>query len=58
LRLGAVPNCGVFYTLPRIVGAHVAKQLAFSTRELDAQQAKATGIVFEIHPQQEIHERA
>ena len=58
MRLGAVPDCGVFYTLPRVVGTHLAKQLAFSTREFDAEQAKAMGIVFEIHPQQEIHERA
>lgn len=58
MRLGAVPDCGVFYTLPRIVGTHIAKQLAFSTREFDAQQAKAMGIVFDIIPQEEILERA
>jgi hypothetical protein len=39
-----VPDWGVFYTLPRIVGAHVANQLAFSTGEFDAQQVKAMGI--------------
>ena len=58
MRLGAVPDCGVFYTLPRIVGTHIAKQLAFSTREFDAQQAKAMGIVFDIFPQEEILEQA
>jgi len=58
LRLGAVPDCGVFYSLPRIVGTHIAKQLAFSTREFDAQQAKDMGIVFEIHSQDTILGRA
>jgi 2-(1,2-epoxy-1,2-dihydrophenyl)acetyl-CoA isomerase len=58
MRLGAVPDCGVFYTLPRIVGIHLAKQLAFSTREFDAHQAKAMGIVFDIIPQEEILARA
>ncbi|NYT22442.1 enoyl-CoA hydratase/isomerase family protein [Alcaligenaceae bacterium] len=58
LRIGAVPDCGVFYTLPRIVGASVAKQLAFSTREFGAEEAQALGIVSEIHSEQEIHQRA
>lgn len=58
LRLGAVPDCGVFYSLPRIVGTHMAKQLAFSTRDFDAQQAQKMGIVFEIHSHETILERA
>ena len=58
LRIGAVPDCGLFYTLPRIVGTHIAKQLAFSTRELDAKEAQALGIVSEIHAEQDIHDRA
>jgi enoyl-CoA hydratase/carnithine racemase len=58
LRLGAVPDCGVFYSLPRIVGTHIAKQLAFSTREFDAQQAKDMGIVFEIQSKDNILRRA
>src|SRR5690606_11748713 len=58
LRIGAVPDCGLFYTLPRIVGTHLAKQLAFSTRELDAKEAQALGIVSEIHAEQDIHDRA
>lgn len=58
LRLGAVPDCGVFYSLPRIIGSHLAKQLAFSTREFSAEEAKNMGIVFEIHPEQQVLERA
>ncbi|CAM4014091.1 enoyl-CoA hydratase/isomerase family protein [Bordetella tumulicola] len=58
LKLGAVPDCGVFYTLPRIVGLQRAKELAFSTREFGAQEARDMGIVFEIHPESQVHERA
>jgi enoyl-CoA hydratase/carnithine racemase len=47
-RLGLVPDCGVFYTLPRVVGVQRAKELAFSAREIGAQEAKQLGIVFEI----------
>lgn len=58
LRLGAVPDCGVFYTLPRLVGPLVAKQLAYSTREFDAEEARAMGIVSEIIPEALIRDHA
>lgn len=58
LKLGAVPDCGVFYSLPRIVGLQVAKQLAFSTKEFRAEQAKAMGIVLEIQPEHLVLARA
>lgn len=57
-RLGLVPDCGVFYTLPRVVGLQRAKELAFSARELDAEEAKQLGIVFEIQPEEQLAERA
>jgi len=58
LRIGAIPDCAVFYTLPRIVGLQRAKELAFSTREFCAEEAKEMGIVFEIHSEDRIHDRA
>lgn len=58
LRLGVIPDCGVFYTLPRAVGVQRAKELAFSTREIDAEEARQMGIVMEIHPEDRIAERA
>lgn len=48
LRLGAVPDSGVFYTLPRIVGVQRAKALAFSTRPFGAEEARDLGIVMEV----------
>ncbi|KRB93495.1 enoyl-CoA hydratase/isomerase family protein [Noviherbaspirillum sp. Root189] len=58
LRLGAIPDCATFYTLPRMVGLQRAKELAFSTREFGAEEAKDMGIVCEIQPCDRIDERA
>lgn len=58
LRLGAIPDCATFYTLPRMVGVQRAKALAFSTREFGAEEAMDMGIVFEIHPQDGIDTHA
>jgi enoyl-CoA hydratase/carnithine racemase len=58
LKLGLIPDCGVFYTLPRIVGVQRAKELAFSAREIGADEASRLGIVSEIHDPETIAERA
>jgi enoyl-CoA hydratase/carnithine racemase len=58
MKLGLIPDCGVFYTLPRIVGVQRAKELAFSAREIGADEARQLGIVFEIHDPETIGERA
>lgn len=58
MRLGLIPDCAAFYTLPRIVGIQRAKELAFSARELNAEQAQQLGIVLEIAPKGRVLERA
>ncbi len=58
LRLGAIPDSGIFYTLPRMIGLQRAKELAFSTREFGPDEAKEMGMVFEIQPEDRIEERA
>jgi len=47
-RIGLVPDWGALYLLPRIVGLQKAKELAFSARIVDAEEAHALGIVYEI----------
>ena len=49
MKLGLVPDCGAFYTLPRVVGAQRAKELMLSAREVGAQEAKDLGIAMELH---------
>lgn len=58
MKLGLVPDCGVFYTLPRIVGLQRAKELSFSAREVGADEAKELGIVLEIQPEDKLLQRA
>lgn len=57
LRMGLVPDCGVFY-MPRMIGLQRAKALMFSMRELNAQAAQDLGIVMEIVPADSLQERA
>lgn len=47
-KIGLVPDLGVLYHLPRVVGMAKAKELAFSNRTLSAEEAKDYGIVLEI----------
>ncbi|NML35011.1 enoyl-CoA hydratase/isomerase family protein [Paraburkholderia antibiotica] len=48
MKIGLVPDCGAFYTLPRIVGMARAKDLVFTAREVGADEAQRLGAVFEI----------
>lgn len=48
-RIGLVPDCSVFFTLPRIVGLQRAKELMFTCRVVEATEAKDLGIVMELH---------
>ena len=58
LRLGAIPDCGTLYTLPRIVGLQRAKELAYSAREFNAEEARDMGIVLDILPPERIDAHA
>ena len=58
MRVGLVPDCGAFYTLPRVVGPQRAKELMLSAREVDADEALRLGIVMEIHPEPALLARA
>ena len=53
VRVGLVPDFGALFLLPRIVGLQKAKELMFSGRVVEPEEARALHIVFEIHP----HER-
>jgi len=47
-RIGLVPDLAGLYLLPRIVGLQRAKELVFSARAVDAQEALAMGMVYQI----------
>lgn len=49
-RIGLVPDLGGFFLLPRIVGLQRAKELVFSAREVDAEEARRLGILYASYP--------
>jgi len=57
-RLGLVPDWGALYLLPRIVGLQKAKELAFSARIIEPEEARELGIVYDIVPDGEAVSRA
>jgi len=58
LRVGLVPDCGVFYTLPRSVGPQRAKELMLSAREVGADEALRLSIAMELHAPEQLQARA
>ncbi|MCY1199018.1 Short-chain-enoyl-CoA hydratase [compost metagenome] len=57
-RIGLVPDLGGFFLLPRIVGLQRAKELVFSAREVDADEALSLGILYRIVPRQTLLDQA
>ncbi|MGE8064189.1 enoyl-CoA hydratase/isomerase family protein [Pseudomonas sp. NPDC089569] len=57
-KIGLVPDSGAMYTLPRVVGMQKAKELLFTARRVDADEALELGIVHSIHSPEALHERA
>lgn len=58
MKVGLVPDCAAFYTLPRIVGTQRARELMLSAREVSAQEALQLGIVTELQPPGQLQARA
>jgi len=47
-RIGLVPDLGALHQLPRIIGLQKAKELVFTARTVEAEEAKQLGMVFDI----------
>lgn len=56
-RLGAVPDIGMMYHLPRLVGMARARQFLFGNLTLDAAQAEAWGLVSAVVPDARLFEK-
>lgn len=57
-RIGLIPDCGLLFTLPRMVGMQRAKEILYTGQPLGAEEAKDLGIVLEVHPSEEMAEAA
>jgi 2-(1,2-epoxy-1,2-dihydrophenyl)acetyl-CoA isomerase len=51
---GLVPDCGVLYFLPRIVGTARAKELLLTGRRFDAREAQQMGLISQAVPADEL----
>jgi 2-(1,2-epoxy-1,2-dihydrophenyl)acetyl-CoA isomerase len=58
VRVGLVPDLGGLFILPRIIGMQRAKQLCFSGKVLNADEALAMGLFTEVVPAPELMGRA
>jgi 2-(1,2-epoxy-1,2-dihydrophenyl)acetyl-CoA isomerase len=56
-KIGLVPDLGVLYHLPRVVGMARAKELAFSNRTLSATEAVTYGICLEVVEDDQLMQR-
>ena len=58
ILLGVIPGAGGTQRLPRIVGVARAKELIYSGRMVEAEEALRIGLVNEVVPPGEVYERA
>jgi enoyl-CoA hydratase len=58
ILLGVIPGAGGTQRLPRLVGVGRAKEIIYSGRMVDAQEALAIGLVNQVVPAPEVYDRA
>lgn len=56
--LGVIPCFGATQRLPRLIGEGLAKELIYTGRKLNAQEAKEIGLVNRVVPQEELLKQA
>ena len=54
-KLGLIPDCGLNYFLPQLVGPYKAKEWILSGSMIKAQEARENRVVNEIFPKEQLH---
>lgn len=57
-KVGAVPDGNLFHTLPRMVGLQRAREMFYTGRTVDAEEAHRIGIAMEVLPPEDLLPRA
>ena len=57
-KVGAVPDAGLFHSLPRMVGLQRAREMFYTGRTVDAAEAQRIGIALEVVPADRLLPRA
>ncbi|MEP3787255.1 enoyl-CoA hydratase/isomerase family protein [Ascidiaceihabitans sp.] len=57
-KVGAVPDCNLMWSLPRIIGLQKARELFYTARVVGATEAQALGICMEVLPPEAVLPRA
>lgn len=57
-RIGYVPDLAAMHLLPRAVGLARAKDMVFSARQVDAEEAQRIGLVQTLHPADQLRDAA
>lgn len=57
-RIGLVPDLAGMFLLPRVVGLMRAKEIAFTTRVIEPQEALRLGILYAVHPSEQVQDEA
>lgn len=58
ILLGIIPGAGGTQRLPRLVGLSRAKEIIYSGRRVNAEEALAIGLADAVHPAEEVYDRA
>jgi enoyl-CoA hydratase/carnithine racemase len=58
IRLGIIPGAGGTQRMPRLIGPARAKDIIYSGRMVEADEALAIGLVDQVHPAADVYDRA
>ena len=58
IKLGLIPGAGGTQRLPRLVGVSKAKELVFTGRNVEAEEALAIGLADAVHPAESVYDEA